>query len=468
MFIDREAERLMLEKLYSQPDAQFFVLYGRRRVGKTELLREFCKNKPHLFFTASLSSDGDLLAGFSQQINHSRFGKAPKGFVYTSWEEAFTVLADVPQHERPVIVLDEFTYLINGNRSIPSVLQKVWDSTLKSKNLMVILCGSYIGMMETEVLGYRSPLYGRRTGSLQLEPLSYTSASQFFPGIAVDIQFQNWAILGGMPYYLNAFSNENSLRENIQEIILEKTGLLFNEPLILLLEELREPRNYFSILRAIAQGNTRMNEIAQSANLGKASDISRYLDVLQQLNIIARHVPATEENPQKSKKGLYQINDHFLRFWFRYVFPYQERLDAGAASFVLKETVLPDLDHFCSTAFEKAAAQFVFQLAVHQKLNFFPERVGRWWSRSAEIDILALHRDKKQLLLGECKWTKQKIGPAVLKQLQDKRSYLPAEFDNFETRYILFSKSGFLSELLEENQTKNVVLISLKEMFAPS
>jgi AAA+ ATPase superfamily predicted ATPase len=184
MFINRKAEVVLLSRMYSSDRAEFFVLYGRRRVGKTELIRAFCENKPHLFFIATLSADGEQLATFSQQIWAFTHAETPQGFSFPSWEAAFRALADLPG--RPIIVLDEFTYLITGNRAIPSILQKVWDERLKNTQVMLVLCGSYIGMMETEVLGYQAPLYGRRTHSTLLDPLDLPSSSLFFPAYSAE------------------------------------------------------------------------------------------------------------------------------------------------------------------------------------------------------------------------------------------------------------------------------------------
>ena len=313
MFINRKVELEQLSGLYRSDRAELFVLYGRRRVGKTELLRAFCATKPHIFFIATLSTDNEQLANFSKQIWEFNHPETPEGFTFPSWDAAFKALADLPG--RPVVVLDEFTYLMSGNKAISSILQKVWDERLKKTRVMLILCGSYIGMMETEILGHRAPLYGRRTGSTLLQPLGLPSSALFYPKYSPEERFLAWAVVGGMPYYLTTLTDKQNLLANIRQHILDAhSGALYSEPRLLLMEELREPRNYFSLLRAIAQGNTRLNEIAQASGVGAAPTVARYLDILQQMRLITRRVPATESQPQKSKRGLYQIDDHFLRF----------------------------------------------------------------------------------------------------------------------------------------------------------
>jgi len=232
MFIDRETELSQLSNLYSSKQAILFILYGRRRVGKTELLRAFCAEKPHIFFIATLSADSEQLASFSQQIWGFDHSETPGFFSFPSWEAAFRALADLPG--RPVVVLDEFTYLISGNKAILSILQKVWDERLQNSQVMIVLCGSYIGMMETEVLGYQAPLYGRRTGSVLLQALDLPSSALFYPKYSPEEQFLAWTVVGGMPYYLTTFTDQQMLLANIRQHILDAhTGSLYSEPRLL-------------------------------------------------------------------------------------------------------------------------------------------------------------------------------------------------------------------------------------------
>lgn len=462
MFIGREAELVHLETLYASGHAELFILYGRRRVGKTELLRAFCVNKPHIFFIATLSSDHDQLAAFSQDIYRLIHADVPEGFSYPSWEAALRALGELPG--RPVIVLDEFTYLIGGNKAIPSILQKVWDERLKNSKVFMILCGSYIGMMETEVIGYKAPLYGRRTGSTLLNPLELPTIPLFFPNYTPIQHIEAWAVLGGMPYYLSAFSDQVDIFANIREQILDVRGLLYTEPRLLLLEELREPRNYFSILRAIAQGSTRLNEIAQKAGVGDSPVTARYLDILQQMRLVYRSVPATESQPEKSKKGIYHIADFFLRFWFRYVHPYQNALDLGMADGILEQRVRPTFEQFVSYGFEEAARAYVSRLARKAQLSFLPERIGSWWDQSNEIDVLAVSDSERALLVGECKWSTSPVGSDILEDLKRKTQTLQRTKSWDRIIYFLFAKSGFTPALQEQAfKEEDVHLISVKD-----
>jgi hypothetical protein len=465
MFIDRKIELEQLSQLYNSDHAELFVLYGRRRVGKTELLRAFCADKPHIFFIATLSSDTEQLATFSQQVYGFSHLEVPAGFTFPSWEAAFQALADIPMQPRPIILLDEFTYLISGNKAIPSIMQKVWDEKLKNTRLLLVLCGSYIGMMETEVLGYNAPLYGRRTASTLLRPLDLSSSSLFFPKYSAENQFLAWAVLGGMPYYLRTFSDHQDIFTNIRQNILDsQTGALFNEPRLLLMEELREPRNYFSILRAIAQGHTRLNEIAQASGVSEVTAAARYLDILQQMHLITRRVPATETQPDKSKKGIYQIDDHFLRFWFRYVQPNQSGLDLGLADAILSQRIRPDLDNFVASAFEEAAQAFVARLAQTGMLNFLPERIGGWWDREAEIDVLAISLSEKIALVGECKWSVNLVGTNILVDLKQKAQVLLKDYGVQKVQYALFARTGFTPALVEQAKAEEVGLYTVDSL----
>lgn len=462
-FVDRESELVNLERLFASNRAELFILYGRRRVGKTELLRAFCQGKPHAFFVATLSSDSDQLAAFSQVVWAFTHDGALEGFTFPTWEAAFRALADLPG--RPIVVMDEFTYLISGNSAIPSILQKVWDESLSSTGIMLVLCGSYVGMMEREVLAYQAPLYGRRTGSYLLPPLQLPAAAAFFPGYSPVQKIEAWAVLGGMPYYLRAFSDRADIFDNIRSQVLDVQGPLYSEPQLLLMEELREPRNYFSILRAIAQGSTRLNEIAQTAGVGTGAITARYLDTLQQMRVVRRAVPATESRPEKSRKGIYQIADPFLRFWFRFVHPYRGSLDLGLADAVLAQRVKPAFDQFVGYAFEDASREHLARLARAGELPFLPERIGAWWNGGGEeIDVVAVSDAENSLLVGECKWWVQPVGVKVLADLQRKAQTLASIGSWSRIHAVLFSKTGFTPDLEAIAAAQAVRLVRAEEM----
>lgn len=465
MFIDRKEELSLLEKIYRSGKAELFVLYGRRRVGKTELLRTFCAEKPHLFFVATLSSDREQLTSFSQHIWRFTHRDAPEGFSFPSWEAAFQALADLPG--RPIVILDEFTYLIQENKSIPSILQKVWDERLGRSQICLILCGSYIGLMESEVLGYRAALYGRRTGSYLLSPLEIDQAVLFFPHYSDLEKIEAWSILGGQPYYLQCFSDQQDIFTNIRCQILDQKGVLYHEPYLLLMEELREPRSYFAVLRAIAEGRTRMSEITQAANFSSPTATSRYLDILREMRIVDRIVPISETQPEKSKKGIYQITDPFLRFYFRFVHPNKGSLDLGLTEAVLNQKVTPYFNHFVASRFEDAAREYVTRLA---RRGSFPivDRIGKWWDREVEIDLVAISSQERKLWIGECKWSEKAVGTNVYADLRQKSQSLLSLGLADSVQYILFSKSGFTEALQNLAQEEEILLVDASQVISES
>jgi AAA+ ATPase superfamily predicted ATPase len=378
------------------------------------------------------------------------------------------MLASLPMEPPPIVILDEFTYLVSGNKALPSILQKAWDERLKDTHLKIVLCGSYIGMMESEVLGYRAPLYGRRTASALLSALDLPASTLFFPNYSAEGQFLTWAVLGGMPFYLRVFTDQQDVFSNIRQHILDsQSGTLFSEPRLLLMEELREPRNYFSILRSIAQGRTRLNEITQASGVGEPTSVARYLDILQQMRLVTRRVPVTEPQPEKSKKGIYQIDDHFLRFWFRYVHPNQSGLDLGLADAILEKHIRPDFDHFVSAAFEEAARGFIANEARRGTLNFLPERIGSWWNRAAEIDVVANSQAEKIALVGECKWSINPIGVNILDDLKHKAGVLLKDHEIRRFEYALFARAGFTPALKDRALSEGLRLYTLESLVNP-
>jgi AAA+ ATPase superfamily predicted ATPase len=444
MFVNRLSELNLLDKSYESGKAEFFVLYGRRRVGKTELLARFCEGKRAVFFVSDLGSEISLRAALSSAINTTIFGPGKMDAVYSSWEALFQTLGQAAQKERLVVVLDEFPYMVAAHPPLASILQKSWDQTLKNSQIMLILCGSYIGMMEETVLGYQAPLYGRRTAQYLLDPLQFKDARLFFPSFPHEDQVRAYAVFGGTPAYLHTIEPDKPLKENIHENILTRGSYLYDEVRFILQQELREPRNYFAILQAIAAGKTRLNDIKQATGLDGATS---YLDTLQQLHLIERLVPVTETQPQKSRRGIYRLKDPYIRFWFRYVHPNRSQLERGGTHFTLENQVLPEIDHFSSLAFEEICQQYIWQKGISGKLPFMPEKIGRWWNTSEEVDLIVV--GAKDAILVECKWSNQPVGMDILSDLERKAHVVERELGGRNIQFALCSRSGFTSYLIE-------------------
>ncbi|HID61668.1 MAG TPA: ATP-binding protein [Anaerolineae bacterium] len=461
MFIDRERELAMLEERYSSKQAEMFVLYGRRRVGKTELLRAFCQGKRHVFFVADLGSEALLLTAFSRTIGEYLLGPGVP-LAFSTWDAAFEYLADAAQTERLVVVLDEFGYLAQANPAFPSILQRLWDTRLKDTRIFLVLCGSYVSLMEREVLAYRAPLYGRRTGQYLLMPLDFPEATLFFPGYSPDDLVTTYAVLGGTPAYLRQFDDRCPLLENIRDRILTPQTYLYDEPRFLLLQEVREPRSYFAILEAMARGNTRPNEIAQAAGLGGGATAMPYLKMLMELRLVERRVPATTRHPHKSRKGLYRLSDPFFRFWFRFVYPHRSALEEGRIAQVLEQHIAPRLDEFTADVFEEICRRHTWRL----ELPFIPERVGAWWSARGEVDVVAISDEARAVLVGECKWSAKPVGTNIFDELRRKAQLLQREGFWERVYYALFSRAGFTKALQETVVQEEVILISPQDLSA--
>lgn len=443
MFVNRVEELNYLEKLSKEEGPRLHIVYGRRRIGKTELLRQFAKDKKHLFFSSDLSSEQEQLRQFTEKIYRLTKQSFLKTQSFNSWESLLRYLFDYLAEEVHLIVIDEFPYLCVSNNALPSILQKVWDEKSKEVNMLLVLCGSYMSFIEKEILGSKSPLFGRRTGQLVLQPMSFEHVQDFFPNYPKEKRVYPYAILGGTPAYLQRFSDKKTIEQNVKTEILDKNSLLYGEPRFLLMEELREPSIYFSILKAIAFGKTRLNEIVQETGITDRHKVNKYLTVLRELHIIRREVPITEEKPHKSRKGIYLLDDPYFRFWFRYVFPNVSYLEEGDIDYVWEEKLKPDLDRFVGPIFEDICTQQIKKLNKFNQLPFKAKGVGRWWNGRDEIDIIAFS-DKGSFLFCECKWAAKKVGVNIVNEIQNKAIKFPEAKDKY---FGFFSRSGFTEEL---------------------
>lgn len=449
MFVNRIAELALLEKHYQSNRAEFFVLYGRRRVGKTELLVHFCQEKPHVFFVADQAPEQVLRASMSAAVNDVIFGPGQVSAVYNTWDDLFNTLARQAQSKRLIVVIDEFPYLVGAYPALASILQRIWDQSLKNSQIMLILNGSYIGMMEETVLGYQAPLFGRRTAQYLLEPLDFLDAQAFFTLYSAEDRLRAYAVYGGSPAYLQTIHSENSLETNILDTILERGAPLYDEVRFVLQQELREPRNYFAVLQAIASGNTRQNEIKQATGL---ESITPYLETLQQLHLVERTVPVTDAQPHKSRRGIYRLKDNYVRFWFRFVFPNRSLLERGAKETVLNMAIRPEMDHFSASVFEQACRQYFWRIGLKGQLPFMPQQIGGWWQANQEVDLVLL--GDEQMILVECKWSNRAVGTDILQDLEAKASNVSREAGIGKLSFALCSRSGFTSQLTQLAQER--------------
>jgi AAA+ ATPase superfamily predicted ATPase len=458
MFVNREAELAFLEQQFRSGRAALVVLYGRRRVGKTDLLHQFCRDKPHIFFVADLGTAEANLVQFSRAVSQHVHGDPEVEGVYRDWDQGLARLARLAQEKRLVVVFDEFTYLVSAQPGIASTLQRTWDETLRHTQIMLILCGSFVGMMMQHVLSYRAPLYGRRTGDWHLQPFTFQEATSLLAWMSPEDQLRAYAVLGGMPAYLVALDSDLGLLENIEHRVLQRGTFLHNEPRLLLQTELRDPTNYFSVLEAIAGGATRLNEIAQRAGL-PLSALTYYLNNLRDLGLVERVVPATEPHPERSRRAFYRLADGFFRFWFRYVLPNRNLLERGQTEPVARK-VAAELDVYAGPAFESVCREQVWRLSEKGQLPFTARRVGAWRSRTAEVDLCAV--GDKDILLGECKWWAGPVGLNVLDELRARAEEVTGAAGRLRPHLALFARNGFTPEIEAVAQAGGVLLFDFR------
>ena len=464
MFIGREAELKFLEDKYQEKRGQLIVLYGRRRVGKTETLREFCKDKPHVFYSCTQSTDKAQLVKFSQLMLKEDIPARNYISEFADWEKAFHAILDLPYGDRKkLIVIDEFPYMCKGNDSIPSILQNLWDSELKDANVMVILCGSAMSFIEKELLAEKNPLYGRATGIYKMQAMGFYDAARFFPDYSPRDKVLTYAVLGGIPHYLNQFDPKKSLGENIKRNILTKGSVLYSEVDFLLHQELRETPIYNSIIEAVALGNTKLSDISQKAMMDSTSKTSVYLRNLIELGIVEREFSVDVKLKEKANasRGAYCLTDNFFRFWYTFGFANFSQLEDGDVDGVYEYVVEPALHEFASFIFEDVCKEFVKEQQKRNALPFRYSKMGRWFGRTTvrdehtdsglrtaetEIDLLAIDREEKNYLVGECKFKKQ---PFRYSEYLNTVAKLTPQKQKAVFYYALFSESGF-EEKIEE------------------
>ena len=375
-FIGRKSELSKLDAEYNR-DSSFVVIYGRRRVGKTTLIKEFLKEKTAFYFLATEELESQSMKRLAGVVARTTKNTLLQKAVFTDWVDLFQVIADYKPEEKKVLVIDEFPYLVKTNSAFPSILQNVWDEILKDSNVMLILSGSFISMMQKHALSYDSPLYGRRTAQMRLAPLPFTDiyAVQKMP---FDQAVEQYAVTGGIPKYLEFFEPGEDLYRQIQEVVLSKNGFLYEEPNFLLKDEVQSANSYFSIIRAIADGNHKLGKIAGALGM-ETSSLTPYLSTLIDLDFLKKATPVTEKNPEKSRKGLYFISDNFIRFWFRYVYPYKGELELDNQQIVLDELEKDFIQKFVAFSYEdvckdifaslfRAAAAFKIMLPARRKV----------------------------------------------------------------------------------------------------
>ena len=465
MFVGRHQELEQLNQAYQENDFQFTVIYGRRRIGKTSLINEFLKDKKAIYYVALEENAEDNLKRFSDAIsifkNTDQGGKEK----FANFEECFKEITRLAQKQRVILVIDEFPYLAKAYPTISSMLQSYIDHEFKETNLFLILCGSSMSFMERQVLVYQSPLYGRRTLALKLEPFKLSEAHEMLPKLSKEDAFIINTVCGGVPQYLSYMSDSMSVADNIKKNFLSKSGRLFDEPNNLLQQELRDPTNYNSIINAIASGASKHSKIAQSAHL-QTGPLTTYLNNLIDLGIVEKKLPVTEQKKSRSKNIVYRICDGMFRFWYTFVGKQTDLIERGLTDLAWAK-VQKNLSDFMGPEFEKYSQDFMWSQDMNEKIVPNPFiHLGNWWGtdkrthQQVELDIVGFSDDERDGYFGECKWKNEPIPRSVLEKL-----IANSEIFKYPIKhYYLFSKSGFTDSCRELAEKINCQLFTFEEM----
>ena len=460
MFIGRDKELSVLDKLYKSDKFEFVVIYGRRRIGKTALINHFIDGKKSIYFMGIESNEKQNLENLSKSIM-----ECSKGFqidtCFASYQAALEYVFKIAEKERVILTIDEYPYVARGSKSLASTLQFLIDKYKDTSKLMLILCGSSMSYMEDHVLAYKAPLYGRRTAQMKIMPFDFEESCKYFKKLSDEDKALMYGIAGGTPQYLLQMNDNLSVEDNIKNTFLNPMSFLYEEPVNLLKQEVREPAIYTAIITAIATGHSRMSEI--STKVGENTNVcSRYLKNLINLGIIKRETPYGEKD---SKKSIYSIEDNMFNFWYRFVVDNNSIIVRGATDLVYKK-IEKQLSDYMGRVFEDICTQYLWKqlLAGNSPIEFVS--LGRWWGNDSvnkcqtEIDIMG-EQDNKTALFAECKWRNENVDLDALEKLVD-RSTL---FCYSKVHYYLFSKTGFTKGCMERaEEMGNVTLVSYKDI----
>lgn len=464
-FIGRRREINLLTRLNTREDAQFLILYGRRRIGKTYLIQHWAEHLDDthrvLYWMATQTSTTRQLRSFSQTL--LRFSSPEShispDFSYQSWETALMQVAQLAQQERFILILDEFTYVMQADNEIPSIIQKIWDHHLQQSRLFLILTGSLAGVIQRTALDYHAPLYGRATARLKLQPLPFGVLTQFLPNMSTEQRVAIYALAGGIPAYIKQFNDKLTIRDNLEDHLVSPANIMLNDAVFLLREQLNDPRNYVAIIESIAAGYHRLTEIAKMAGM-PTNHTAKYLSVLRELGYVQRLVPATVRHPERSKKGRYVISDPYLRFYYRFLEPYLGEIEYGRVKGVVDYLEAHLIDYIGTYTFEELCREWINIKVDLGEFPFLPERVGSFWSPQAQVDVVAINWRTKDILLGECKWGRRVQGKKVVDTLIGKTAKVIPAGGDWTVQYAYFTRNPLTLPAQERANEVNALQVS--------
>lgn len=457
-----------MTRRYDEGAFECVIIYGRRRVGKTALINEFCKDKKCIYFSALKATAAENLSTLSKavyQYQHpdSDMSSHPE---FSSFEAVLEEIGRIGEEERIVFVIDEYPYLAESYGAVSSRLQHLIDLSWQYGKIFLILCGSSMSFMQNQVLGYESPLYGRRTMQFRIEPMTYRETAVFHPDLPAEQKAYLYGITGGIPHYINKLHVRTDLDAALIDNLFDRSAYLFEEPENLLKQELREPAVYNAVIRAIAEGASRLNEIAAKVGL-ESGACSKYISVLTELGIIRKETAITERS---AKKTLYMIEDNFFRFWYRFIPQNISSISAGRFEHLYEKMVKANMHDYMGLVFEKMCREYLMKYA--EDLPFDLADVGQWWGTDAaekkeiQIDIVGVpvHEPNHKIseyLIGSCKFRNEKPGINEIHLLEH---YAAVFGKGTSYYYMIFSLTGFTEELQQYAKSHPVKLVTLKDM----
>jgi len=466
-FVDREKELEFLSRQFDEYNPFFVVIYGKRRVGKSELIKKFLAGRKSIYLLATTEVEKEIIANFSRGTAEFFNDAALAVNPLTSFRQFLEYLKKKDIKERIIVAIDEFPYLVDANKAVPSILQSFWDEYFRNSRVSFVLSGSSISAMENGVLARKSPLYGRRTGQWKMAPFNFRNFSLLFPKLSLEKRIEFFAVTGGTPYYANEFRESFTLYANVVEKIASKGAVLHDEVMFLLREELREPKTYYSILKEISAGKTKVTEIGNAVGIERTS-LFKYLNTLTFLDLIKVEYPVTSK--ERSKNSIYLIKDNYFGFWFKMIAPLEKEIELGNEN-LFRQYFEQNIESFIGRRFE-AVCEEAFRVLMEQgKLP--PGVVGRWWGnyldengekKTAEIDLVSVNKITKSIVFAECKWSNKRAGIGDLMEHKMKAALVEWNKDKRTEKFLFFSKSGFDQKALDFASENNWMLVDLKEL----
>ena len=462
MFYCRENELQTMNKRYEKGKFECIVIYGRRRVGKTALINKFCEGKPTIFFSALNASSQENLEALSKAIYNYKSPESVNAPIYNNYADALDEITNIAKNERLVFVIDEYPYLAKAENSISSRLQHIIDHAWQEGNLFLILCGSSMSFMEYQVLGYESPLYGRRTAQFKIQALTYKEITVFNSELSFEEQALVYGVTGGVPHYINKLDVCDDLDSALIENLFTSSSYLYEEPENLLKQELREPAMYNSIITAIAGGASRLNEIATKVGIESAI-CAKYIKVLLDLGLLKKEAPITEKT---GKKTIYLIADNFFRFWYRFVPTNMSAINSARFPLIYEQAIRKKLPDYMGLVFEGMCQEYLLRYAPN--LPIMLSEIGQWWGTDAkakkeiQIDIVGTPVEGNEYIIGSCKYKNEKIGLDEFALLQH---YASVFGKGSKYHYYIFSKGGFTQGLQELGSKGEVTLLTIEDIY---